>query len=156
MKENNSITSEEKLFCRVYTGFYGETIDKPKQLVKHCFDDVEEFIEFCEAYHKAKQMSKEQTPITAEEFFNNGGDIIESCFGTKYSKTDLNPIKFAEQYAQYREKQAVLEALEREVKLFRGKLEDDYNDNDYITGFNQGVKSCLAEVYELIESTKQK
>ena len=53
-KEQTPITVEGKRFCKVYTGFYGETIDDPKQLVKHCFDDVGEFIEFCEQYAQAK------------------------------------------------------------------------------------------------------
>ena len=52
-------------------------------------------------------MSKEQTPITAEEFYlNNRGDLLRSNLGTKEFTIDM-----MEQYANAK----VLEALEREV-----------------------------------------
>jgi hypothetical protein len=63
-----------------------------------------------------ESMSKEQTPITAEEFLERIGhdkDVIcESMFGKPYLQSSVSDLM--EQYAQYREKKAVLEALERE------------------------------------------
>jgi hypothetical protein len=71
-------------------------------------------------------MSKEQTPITAWEFYENSDTA--------------NVYDVMEQYAQYREKKAVLEALEKEVikacmkynatAIFNKKLAKEYYETE--------------------------
>ena len=59
-------------------------------------------------------MSKEQTPITAEEFYlKNRGELLRSNLGTKEFTIDM-----MEQYAQAK----VLEALEEIDKYCDGKI----------------------------------
>lgn len=82
--------------------------------------------------HSGVGVSKEQTPITAEEFYlNNRGDLLRSNLGTKEFTIDM-----MEQYAQYREKKAVLEALEREFDI----LEKTYKYKFIGHHFKQRVK----------------
>ena len=47
MKEQMKLKDKE--FCKMYTSYFGEEIDKKKQLVKACFDgeELREFIEHC-------------------------------------------------------------------------------------------------------------
>ena len=61
-------------------------------------------------------MSKEQTPITAEEFYlQNRGNLLRSNLGTKDFTIDM-----MEQYAQAK----VLEALEKVQRYIQGADED--------------------------------
>jgi hypothetical protein len=63
-------------------------------------------------------MSKEQTPITAEEFYlNNRGDLLRSNLGTKEFTIDM-----MEQYANAK----VLEALERDRTNNLKHIQEDY------------------------------
>ena len=58
-------------------------------------------------------MSKEQTPITAEELYISIADVLGRHWKVDVENTE-KCVQIAEQYAQYRERKAVLEALERE------------------------------------------
>ena len=73
-------------------------------------------------------MSKEQTPITAEEFYlQNRGNLLRSNLGTKDFTIDM-----MEQYAQAK----VLEALEKE-----------FSKIPYIKHYNNGIVNTIGSKY---------
>ena len=77
-------------------------------------------------------MSKEQTPITAEEWYNKNHKNLLAVKNTKgklqypfvsqnaHNLVEEHIYKIMEQYAKYRENKAVLEALEREFSKLDG------------------------------------
>ena len=88
-------------------------------------------------------MSKEQTPITAEEWLDE--EYPYTLDGFEYLEIDKQVLDVMEQYAQAK----VLEALEREVvEAVKQTLKDGYSGSPQFTPSDEHYEGLAKQYYE--------
>ena len=96
----------EEIFCKVYTEFYGEPIDKAEQITEHRFNG-NELMEFCEFY--ASQQKTDIEWLSSEEirkeslvgYVNDTAGSLNFQLGAKWAQSELkNRIKPSQQLVE--------------------------------------------------------